>query len=421
MLVCEDTDVLKFTLARIKKPGEGTLNESADYRDAMGATGPVHDVDVYVNLSRLIALVVAADTSGQSKTQLANFGVDTLGGLGISAAVGRKEGVPIQTKAVLKVNGTKKGVLKLIEPIDEAARLPKFIDSSTASVTVMNFNIKGAYDEIQRIANAIVPGLATQITKPIVPAGEDGQGGVDIRKDILDYLGNQVIVSESINRPFSAGVDPSRVVTAIAVTDAKALEKSLSIVHSKLIAPGKADMKRDFMGHTIYIGGSIPGLGVMPGMMRMATMSEPAKRDNEAHLFAFTITDTHIIMGLQGNVVEAIRIMNNKNAASVGNARWFSRAKSALPEKAGIAGFSDDRSTAEYFWWRVKEQQKGKAPKDDTYLPGSMMLQELKSIADFSLLPDFAKVKKYFGVSSYSVSSRPDGFYFESFMLDQKD
>ena len=55
----------------------------------MGITGPVHDVDLYVNLGRLVAIVAQEDKSGAIMGQLANFGLDNVGGFALSAAVGR--------------------------------------------------------------------------------------------------------------------------------------------------------------------------------------------------------------------------------------------------------------------------------------------------------------------------------------------
>ena len=46
-------------------------------------------------------------------------------------------------------------------------------------------------------------------------------------------------------------------------------------------------------------------------------------------------------------------------------------------------------------------------------IPQVMFEQVSADLVDFSLLPEFDAVKKYFGLSAFYGISRPDGFFFE--------
>ena len=52
---------------------------------------------------------------------------------------------------------------------------------------------------------------------------------------------------------------------------------------------------------------------------------------------------------------------------------------------------------------------------------GLMLAQTGFGLFDFSLLPEFDKVRKYFGVSASYGVSRPDGFYFEFKHIDSAE
>ena len=151
----------------------------------------------------------------------------------------------------------------------------------------------------------------------------------------------------------------------------------------------------------------------------MADVARKSQQEPDMPRFAFTVTDTYLILGTEENVTQAVRLMNNKDAGSIANMPWFVRAKSALPAAFGAAGLSDGRTYGEYFWWNVKEAGKHKGGLN-MFDPTQMAISQVGGYFDFSLLPDFEKVKKYFGVSGNYLTSRPDGYYFEAKQLDLK-
>jgi hypothetical protein len=417
LLASEDAETLKFALSHITGSTGKTLAETPDYTATMGIVGPVHDLDIYLNIRAMIDMATAEDKSGQTRVQLGNFGVDNVSSLAFSAAVGRTDGNPIAVKGIVKVNGAKRGILKMIEPISDTVQVPRFVEPSAVSVSMMNFSLSNIYDEIFKIASSINPGIGAMLGAPIIPAGPDGQGGVELKKDILSYIGPRIILAESLKKPFTPGIDPTRYIFGFAVTDSKALERSLSQVHARFITTPNS--RRDFMGHTIYLLGAVPGLPGM-GLGQMAAgIAKPKSPLHEESKLAFTVTDSYVILGSEAEVEQALRNLSNKDSTQVSTLAWFNRAKTPVPAKVGVAAFADDRSSLECLWWIVKDQLKTSSPSHQVG-PGAMFFNSLHDIADFNLLPDYDKVKKYFGVSSSYMVSKPEGFYFEWFLLDLK-
>ena len=142
---------------------------------------------------------------------------------------------------------------------------------------------------------------------------------------------------------------------------------------------------------------------------------------------AFTVTDTHLIFASESVVEQAIRALSSAGTASVGSANWFNKAKSAVPSVVGLASLQDNAASGEPFWSALRglkqSGKKGKAEDSGIKMgvgmsPGSVFLQLMFSQAgsdlfNFSLLPEFDAVRKYFGLSAFYGISRPDGFFFE--------
>ena len=140
---------------------------------------------------------------------------------------------------------------------------------------------------------------------------------------------------------------------------------------------------------------------------------------------ALTVTDTHLIFASETSVEQAIRTLSDSQAESIGSARWFNKAKSNIPSTVGLAGLQDNAASGELLWSTLRQMPKpDKHGKDKnnqlsvgvtsgSIFPQVMLSQVGADLVDFSLLPEFDAVKKYFGISTFYGISRPDGFFFE--------
>ncbi|GAF93044.1 unnamed protein product, partial [marine sediment metagenome] len=165
---------------------------------------------------------------------------------------------------------------------------------------------------------------------------------------------------------------------------------------------------------------------------------------------AFTVTDAHLIFGVESTVERAIRTLGSTGVASVASAKWFNNARSAIPSAVGLAGLQDNAASIELLWWMMKQSNKGLAGLQDNAasieLLWWMMKQSNKAsskdssvsigvsagsnpglvfsqtgLFNFGLLPGFGAVRKYFGSSASYGISRPDGFFFEFKYLNPVD
>jgi hypothetical protein len=410
-----DVNTVKFAIGRIKGAGTPGLAADLDYAAVMSAVGPYHDVDLYVNAKQLIKKFVAEDATGKVQTTLSNLGFDNVAGLGCSLGFGA-DGL-LCGKAFLKTSGFRKGVLKMLETSLESIRPPRFVPASAYSVSFLNVDIRRAYDEWC----SIDPAAAMSLQKPLVEPGANGEPAIVLRQDIIEYLGSQIVIAQSINKPFTAGAMPTETIVAVSVSNRSALEKSLS----RWMEPNNPESTRELLGHTIYLLGpsGVPFFGGAAPAAATLSSVEDRKGDAGARM-AFAITDTHLIFGQEPAIERAIRTLDGAASEPLGSTEWFTAAKSVVPSVVGLAGFEDNSASGELLWWMLKENAKARRADIGMGPPAAVLrLQDagaavlarpdLWQFADFSLLPEFDAVRKYFGYSAFYGASRADGFLFE--------
>jgi hypothetical protein len=404
-------DLLKFVIAHIKGASSPTLASESDYTDTMGAIGPYHDIDFYVNIKQVIETIFTKDSTGTIQTTT-NLGLDNVTSAGCSIGFGRTAGSSACGKVFLKIEGGKKGICKMLDVESAVLKAPRFIPESTYSATFLNLNIKKAYDELYNILYSFNPTTAALIPTILLPPGPQGEPGLELKADVIDHLGSQIILAKSTRKPFSSGSMPVESLVALAVNNHNALEESVSVLYST-ISP---DARRELLGYTIYLI-SLPPLPLPSG--EVTPMQEPSAPSTlQMPNLAFTITDTHLIIGVESTVERAIRALSSTEAASFSSAEWFSWCQSAIPSVVGLAFFEDTTASGEFFWWMMKEHEKS-ADNDSSISLGISMSSNFglsfaqSGLFNFSLLPEFETVRKYFGLSTFYGVSRPDGFFFE--------
>ena len=420
-------DILKFLIAHIKGASSPALAGDADYTATMKATGPYHDIDLYVNIKRIVETIIAEDTTGKTKTTIANLGLDNVTSMGLSIGISRETNSSVCGKAFLKIDGAKRGICRMLDAESATIGAPQFIPATAYLVAFLNLNIKKTYDELYNILYTFSPPFAALMQTPLVPPSPQGEPGVQLKGDVVDHLGSQIIIAQSAGKqPSDVGTQaPAETLVAVAVTNRSALEKSLSLLHSKVIAPDKPDAKRELLGHTIYLV-DLPALlpAFVPSEKR--PMQAPDEPISEAAASvpktAFTITDTYLVFGSESAVERAIRTLSSPQPGSLSSATWFGKAKSAIPSAVGLAALQDDVASTEILWKMLKEMGKNKdksssatigATVGSTSLFPQMMFSGPFDLFNFGLLPQFDTMRKYFGLSvSYGIS-RQDGFFFE--------
>lgn len=416
LIASMNLEVVKFVIAQTEGSSSPTLADDVDYAATIGAIGPYHDIDFYINIKQIIKTALAEDATGKTQTTIANLSLDNATAFGASIGLSRLPGSSYCGKAFLMVKGAKKGVFKMLDVGSGVLRAPRFIPSSAYSISFLNLNIRKAYDELYNILYSSNPAMAAQMLTPLLPPSPDGQPGLELKSDIISHLGSQIVIAQSTRKPFSRNSAPTESLIAVAVVNQQAVEKSLSLLHSKVIAPNNPDARRELLGHTIYLV-RLPGLPFFPtGRTPMQAPAGPGVP--QMPTLAFTITDTHLIFGTEPTVERAIRTLSSAEAESVGSAKWFEEATFPIPSVVGLAYLEDNAASSELLWWMMEETAKisgsgSSGSMGITIPPDAGMMFSQMGLFNTNLLPEFDALRKYFGLFAFYGISRQDGFFFE--------
>ena len=406
-------DLLKFVIAHIKGATSPTLADDPDYSATIAALGPYHDMDFFFNIKQIIKTSLAEDTTSATQTSLSILGFDNIAAIGCSVGIARRPGSCWSGKVFIKVNGAKKGVLKMLELEPVVIRAPGFAPASTYGITIVNLDINKAFNELSNILYGFNPFLAVMLNIPLLPPTEaQVQGQLQLKSDIIGHLGSQIVMSQAVSKSASAVPEA---LFGIAVNNRSALEKSLALLHSRLLAVNNPDAKRQLLGYTIYRVDPRVLSRFRPGLVPMSTGSGPEAA--ALPMMAFAVTDTHLIAGVESTVESAIRTLASADAASVDSAAWFRAAKLSVPTAVGMVGMENTAASSELFWRMLKQSAK----TDSRTMPvgGQPAMESVfgykppVDLFDADLLPEFDTVRKYFGSSTFYGVSRPDGFFFE--------
>ncbi len=406
-----NNDLLKSVIARIKGAQTPSLADDTDYIETKKAIGPDHDINVFVNIKQLIKTGMILDNSGQIRMFLSSLGLENIRAFGLSIGLGRLTGNSFAAKGLVKIDGQKMGVCKVLDIESDVIRVPEFIPASTSSVSIVNMDINKTITELSNVLTRFSPPLAAMLYMPLLPPGPDGSPGVQLKSDIIDHLGSKIVIANSIETSPDGSIAP-QFTYSIGLNNRGALERSLSKVHTMMIAQNNPDTKRDILGHTIYLF----DIG----------MFMPSSASGQQQKWAFTLTDTHVIIGTETAVEQALRTMGTSEP-SLNSAKWFVEAKSALPSTAAIVSLQNEAVSNKLFWQTLKKQKKESENNDSKSSVGIglnsqgnlLFMQKGLDFVDFTLLPDFEKVKKHFGLAVSHLTSRPDGFFMEIKSLDQ--
>lgn len=416
------SDALKFIIARLKGATTPSLADDPDYSATVNTLGKDSGAAVYINVKQFIQMALEQDQQGYTRTMLTNLGLDNVRAVGISAEFNKGPRAPYVIKALLKINGSKRGLCKIIETESAPLRLPSFIPADTYRLNVININAAKAYSEVLSVMTAFGPGVAAILYQPLVPASPDGRPAVMLKENIIDHLTDPIIVAQSLKKPFGENQFPVEYIIAVATTNRTALEKSLAACHSQLIAQDSSTARRELLGQTIYLLKSdyLPFLGGPGGTQPLTRLDAPTpgeeqKKSIDVPVLAFTVTDTYLICGTESSVEKAVRTI--RSGESLADTAWFNRARAALPARTGMSGLENTKPGFEFLWWLMNQSQKEPGSAGLAAPTASYIVSDFDF--DFSLLPDFEKVSKYFGLAASYIISRDDGFYMELKGIDQ--
>ncbi|MEQ2008183.1 MAG: DUF3352 domain-containing protein [Limisphaerales bacterium] len=404
LLISESSKALEKILARQDGAGAG-LDETPEFERARSTVGRDSHAFGWVNIKAFTAVLAkmpvpeaGANPLGVSPARI----LDALGLGGLDGVVLAARQAPEGTQVELFVQAPqarRKGLVSLLTPEPkEAGPLPS-VGGDVAKFTRIRLDGQKAFAALERVVTDLNPQMAGILTLMIENVGKDKDPNFDLRKQVFGNLGADFVTIQKAPRG-TAVVDLGSPPTLFLVGSPKpeALLQALLTINP---LPPK---EREFLGRKIYSLSGIPGLPTAGGGGQMSfstTGGYLAVSTDVAMLEEALRGEAHgkPLSGVSG-LAEAAQKVGGFNTG------WFAYENQSETLRLLMDSLKKDPGALEKMF-------ASPLPGGGAAMPA---LQPLKNLVDFSLLPPFEAIAKYFGYTVQATTGTPEGISFKSFL-----
>jgi len=355
----------------------------------------------FIDIARMIKLVISsgAAANGGANAQQAEAILQITGVNNLKAAGGTYNlnvgGYDSISKTYFLSPGPAQGLLKVFQMPKANLRPQAWVPAGVASYQSLSWDIDGAYNAINDLANMFNPGILGVLEQQLV--GPDGGDPVSFQKDIFGPLGDRLTVISDFKKPLKD--DSQRVLFGVALEDPKAFQNTLN----KAIGLAKATpKKRDFQGTTIY---------------DFALPETPAANNGASNPFkgpiSVTIAKETLFVATEPALLE--QVLRGSGQSLADNPAFQAVAKE-VPDQTSTLSYVKPEESARQSYEMFKSGQFEKALAAGAAAGGPDM-SKLGALIDKDKLPDFEVFAKYLSQSGGYGLMEDDGMTFTTFTL----
>ncbi|HRZ35275.1 MAG TPA: hypothetical protein P5534_02815 [Candidatus Paceibacterota bacterium] len=421
LLVSTSTKVLEQVLARMAGAGGGALAEVPAFEaDARGmlrdglSYGWIHFAPIAETLARMFP--AGEGTPDGDPAAMMAFGLDKmLGAFGLSSlrtlAFNARQnaegeffdfylGVPEETR---------KGLFAVLNTAPKDASPPAFVPAEAVNFSRWRADGQRIWASVEAIANEIAPGMLGLVVMQVEAMIKEQSPAFDLRKNLIANLGDDFVSYQKTPRGTTLDdlISPPSV-TLISSPNPDQLLQGLKSVLSMLAAPlSSASFKeREFLGRKIH---SLP-------MPTLPTEEGGAAAEESVHM---TASGGYLAVSTDAALLEEYLRSGETKPKPLAAVPGLSEAGGKVGGMAtGLFGYQDDvenlrilteilRNNGDLISQALAMSPVGpKSGEPD---------KALKEWFDFSLLPPFEKIAKYFHLTVYAGQISKDGFTLKTF------
>ncbi len=411
---------IREVLMRRSDPDMPSLARSNAFTAALRLVGD-GDVVLHLNAKPILATALASVPAAErNRTEqiIKALAVDSFTGVSASVTMVPKAQVAAVTKMLLGIRGQRRGIPALLAPSTSVMPDHRLLSRGLADFLVANYDLPTIYEGIGQLVQTI-GNMDMNMMVQAMLAMATAQGGdapVNLKQDIIGQLTTPIMVTSRIGKPYD---DPaqSSMLLALGVRDGATIDNALGRIHQAFIARGNKELQRELLNRTIYLLPELPVAALFGGAGSGAGIQ-----------LAFAVAGDHLVFGTVASVEQSIRDLRREDLEPIRADAMFQHARRHVPAQAGIYFYQNQQIAIEKEWFQLKEAARKAATGDSAKpsgnpsmealaalgtSPWTAIVRALEGIVDFSPLPEFSAVKKYFGASVGSVTANDQGIYAE--------
>ena len=306
---------------------------------------------------------------------------------------------------------SRQGLLKILAGEPKNANPPAFVPADAVKFQRWRIDGQKAWAALEKMINDISPQWMSGINflmETANTAAREKDPGFDIRKNIIGNLGDDIISYRKA--PRGSSLADLRSPPGIVLIGSPQPEQFAGALRSFTGFIGQqagiSPEQREFLGRKIY---SIP--------LRSLGLPMPAAASAMPASLSFAASAGYVALSTDAATLEEyLRSSETQGKALKDTPGLDEAAQKVLGPGSSLFGFENQAETART-WFELLRKDSGAATNATAaataLIPGAN--QALKDWLDFSLLPPYEKISKYFYFTVYSGSASADGLTFRVF------
>ncbi len=309
------------------------------------------------------------------------------------------------TQLFLAVEAEKRpALLKIFAADAKDSSPPPFVPADAIKFFRWRLNMARSWKELETMLGDLVPAQAMAgLTTVFQMAGKDKDEHYDLKSELLNNLGDDIISYEKAPKGNTlADLKSAPSIFLLASPNPDKLTAALKVLLS-IPFQGAPITDREFLGRKIY------------------TAAPPSTGDAKASSgVSFSASGGYIAISSDASILEEyLRGSEGRSKALADLPGLADAAQKVGGMGTGLFGYENENQTMRPVFDVVRKQHLSLQDLLGVPLPPGMggdQVETLQQWTDFSLLPPFDAISKYFNFSVYSGSFSADGFALKVFM-----
>jgi hypothetical protein len=293
----------------------------------------------------------------------------------------------------------RQGFVKILAASAKEAAPPAFIPDSVIKFSRWRIDLQKSWAELLKTVAGISPSYFGYFNAALDAANGMAQQknpNFDIRRDLIGNLGDDVITYQEppVGKSLSELGNPP----TLFLLGSPNTEGAVAALNSifTVMNPASGVAPRELMGHKIYTL-------TLPSQRTSASASAPTRA------LYYTAANGYVALGVDQSIIEDfVRSADGKSAPLRTKPGLLDAAQHVGGTSGGLFSYEDQRESMRTAFSAFKAASAGQGSVAPAMLPPA-----IRDWFDFSSLPDFDQVSKYFYFTVFGGSVSSDGLTFK--------
>jgi hypothetical protein len=380
----------------------------------------------WANVKSLLDLLTRRQATEDAETQdpfamlnptkiLSAIGLSSLKTLAFSVQVSN-DGSTAQFFASMP-ESTRQGIFKVFPGEAKDSTPPAFVPADAVRYQRLRLDGKKTWDTLQKVLADISPSTKGAITFMIDTANasaKEKDPDFDLNKNFFGNLGDDMIEYEKAPRGTSAAeLNSAPSLFLLGSPNPDQIVAAFKFILLLTNPQGGTPKEREFLGRKIY---SAPMPGAAAALGAEGTPGAGPRPLNYAASSGYVAFSTDPSM-----IEEYLRSSGSQQKTLRETPGLTDAIAKAGGASTGMMGYENEAETTRFEFETLRNSAAATSEGSPSTAAMALGLGSMPNAAsfkdwmDFSLLPPFDKVSKYFGIRVYTVGSTPDGILFKMY------